>query len=69
MSGLMDRVWTYLAAGSTGVLSIGQAGTLRTDWLKLAVGSRNEDMIIRVICKGGDKPQNVVFYGVSMQLR
>jgi hypothetical protein len=61
--------WNDVTDGSTGELAVDQTGTLRTDWLKLTEPARNENMILRVMCKGGNGSQVVVFSGVSMQLR
>ncbi|MES2970900.1 MAG: tail fiber domain-containing protein [Patescibacteria group bacterium] len=60
--------WKNLSANSPGELSLAEAGTLKTDWLKIADEARKEDSIIRVMCMGGDG-RSVVFYGVSMQVR
>jgi hypothetical protein len=61
--------WNDVTDGGTGELAVDQTGTLRTDWLKLTEPARNENMILRVMCKGGNGSQAVVFSGVSMQLR
>lgn len=61
--------WSDLSATGTGELSIAQNGTLKTDWFKLADDARHEDIVIRVMCKGGDGARNAVFYGLSIQLR
>lgn len=64
-----DGPWQDLFANGSGELSISAAGTLKTDWLKLANGAQHQDVIIRTVCKGGDGSRTVVFYGLSMQLR
>lgn len=60
--------WNDIAA-TGGNLSLAQAGTIRTEWLKLDEGARKEDTLVRVMCKNGDAAHSTVFYGVSMQLR
>ncbi len=61
--------WNDLAENATGELSLSAAGTLKTDWLKIDKEAQKEDMIIRVMCKGGDSAHTTVFYGVTVQIR
>ena len=60
--------WQDLMEGGTGELKVDKTGTLQTDWLKLKDAAR-EEVVIRVMCKGGNASASPVFYGVSLQLR
>lgn len=62
--------WSDLVGSGSGELAINKTGTLKTDWLKIADGARNNpDTIVRVLCKGGDPATTPVIYGVSLQIR
>ena len=63
-----DGPWTDLMEGGSGELKVDHTGTLTTDWLKLKDDARDE-VILRVMCKGGNGSASPVFYGVSVQLR
>jgi hypothetical protein len=63
-----DGPWTDLAEGSSGELKIDASGTLATDWLKIKEEARDE-VVVRIMCKGGNGLASPTFYGVSVQLR